>query len=859
MEDSLLKIYRKVQKQIEALASYQSQKDTLQALKALHLIVTGFQSAAAKETGLSQKISLERKIKEYSAFRRTTFKSLSENDIDLISVCENLILSAKREEESGKFDLALDDYLSALDFLEILLIETKTNSQLKTITNMIKGALFSAENLKKQISEKPLKEITNTLSSVSITKTPQDICHRKLPDDELSVIMNTSYVNGLVVLPWDIKDSICYSESEKSFHDPDGKIKLSELQENSFGSWQRVSSVFKDNLVFFPRCSTNIVQDIVTDCSVVVSLIVCIENVNRFDKPVEIDDYVPVSLSGKLMCTYSTDNSLWVPLVEKAIKDQTWNRILDGFTSGNLLVTIATGEIGRPDRESLGLVSSHAYAVLDIIELDGTRLLKVKNPWSHVSWKGTCSIFDDNFWSKDTSKTLDFKSCKADSEIGIFWIDFNSVLKHFEAIHLNWDPHLFLFNDVIHFQWKFDSSSDGLKKNESLDISNSPQFCLAVKNRSRKTNVWVLLSKHSSTIESNNDYLALHVYKNENSLVRKNSIDLSPRDENSDLMNLNRFRILEASQPYVTTDYINSSRLLLRFEVQENDSGVYSIVASQRNQIQDLNFSLFVFSESEFELNKIPEYSYSECINSSWTNNLAGGNSASPEYLNNPQFSLVISDNLASPSDLCGYVSLTTSYKFPIQIRIFKSGYLISTVSSVNTVSHSGNYRTYYCTAKLDGSQEQAYTILVSTFEPLMFGPFKLSVKLNKKFSLNILSREGAGMRHKVIMGECYSVNVSFPTIITARIYTTGDTPKQSVNLSLFIANENEEPVGHPAVSTGPYIDSPQGAVINKTLLKPQKYGYIMYPSIWENDISCKYTIDFYSEFPVEIESRSIE
>ena len=56
--------------------------------------------------------------------------------------------------------------------------------------------------------------------------------------------------------------------------------------------------------------------------------------------------------------------------------------------NGKALLTIATGDIGEAEAERAGLVPTHAYAVLDMREIRGKRLLKLKNPWSRVSWRG---------------------------------------------------------------------------------------------------------------------------------------------------------------------------------------------------------------------------------------------------------------------------------------------------------------------------------------------------------------------------------------------------------------------------------------------------------------------------------------
>ena len=58
-----------------------------------------------------------------------------------------------------------------------------------------------------------------------------------------------------------------------------------------------------------------------------------------------------------------------------------------------VLITLRTGTI--PDEDAIGLVGTHAYAVLEVFKTSsGKRMLLIKNPWGHFSWKGKYS-FDD--------------------------------------------------------------------------------------------------------------------------------------------------------------------------------------------------------------------------------------------------------------------------------------------------------------------------------------------------------------------------------------------------------------------------------------------------------------------------------
>jgi len=43
---------------------------------------------------------------------------------------------------------------------------------------------------------------------------------------------------------------------------------------------------------------------------------------------------------------------------------------------------------GKENTTDLGIVGSHAYSVLDVAEIDGTKLIQLANPWGGTEWKG---------------------------------------------------------------------------------------------------------------------------------------------------------------------------------------------------------------------------------------------------------------------------------------------------------------------------------------------------------------------------------------------------------------------------------------------------------------------------------------
>ena len=51
---------------------------------------------------------------------------------------------------------------------------------------------------------------------------------------------------------------------------------------------------------------------------------------------------------------------------------------------------MGTGKISNRTERAIGLAGEHDYAVLDMREVDGQKLMLVKNPWCEgMSWKGS--------------------------------------------------------------------------------------------------------------------------------------------------------------------------------------------------------------------------------------------------------------------------------------------------------------------------------------------------------------------------------------------------------------------------------------------------------------------------------------
>lgn len=73
------------------------------------------------------------------------------------------------------------------------------------------------------------------------------------------------------------------------------------------------------------------------------------------------------------------------------------------------------------------MVSTHAFAVMNMVEVNGVKLLMLKNPWSHKEWKGNYSENDTAHWTPELQNILNYDP-KVEKTIdnGVFWVRINS-------------------------------------------------------------------------------------------------------------------------------------------------------------------------------------------------------------------------------------------------------------------------------------------------------------------------------------------------------------------------------------------------------------------------------------------------
>ncbi|OQR80787.1 calpain-like protease [Achlya hypogyna] len=617
---------------------------------------------------------------------------------------------------------------------------------------------------------------------------------------------------------------------------------------------------------------------------------------NGVPRKVVVDDCLPLGYNGALLCSCTTtSNELWVSIIEKAYlkvnggydfpgsnsgidlfaltgwipeslsfveaggasSDVIWQRLISAYNFGDCLITIATGDMAVDVAKRVGLVPSHAYAVLNVVETaSGVRLLQVKNPWNRKRWKGPYSVDDAVHWTPALQAEVGFDLAAARSakDDGLFWIDFGSVERHFNALFLNWNPELFRHRYTIHKHWPVEMGP----ANDTYNLGYNPQFLLTLPNAARRTkscSVWILLSRHVTAVETPEavqQFLTLHVYRQAT-------------------------RVYHPNFAFVRGTYSNNPHCLTCLDVDLSADGptTFVLVASQYEKLTALDYTISVFSTDEpFELTAAPEPPpHAQVVRDQWAGTTAGGCPKYGSFLHNPQYQVVITDTLTDV-----LVTLEAPVQYPINLRLIRDGQRVGAVSKKTLVAQSGEYRPGFCYLAVTGLPAGEYTLVPSTFEPHCIGAFVLSVAASAPhFHVYTLPPEGHGLLEFLVSGKwnmaagtavgcsnfgryllnpTYLLHVPAPTRLFVRLRPTR-TPAPSLNVSLFPCSASGQlgDAANPTTATlssgaGCYTNSASGA---RTPLAPIATGfYLVIPSTFE-PVQADFDLVVYADSPVTL------
>ncbi|CAJ0586379.1 unnamed protein product, partial [Mesorhabditis spiculigera] len=198
---------------------------------------------------------------------------------------------------------------------------------------------------------------------------------------------------------------------------------------------------------------------------------VCVDGEWRI---ITVDDFFPCRPENRALAfANGRKNQLWIPLLEKALAkalgsyaklragrtieglsmltgascevihleeedacpDTIWVTLLSSREAGYVMgCSCGAGNRRANDAEykKKGLLTRHAYSILDVRQEGTTRLLRLRNPWGNFVWKGEWS----DQWSGWPASMKARLLPTNEPNSGTFWISFSDFMAHFDAVDI---------------------------------------------------------------------------------------------------------------------------------------------------------------------------------------------------------------------------------------------------------------------------------------------------------------------------------------------------------------------------------------------------------------------------------------
>jgi len=123
-----------------------------------------------------------------------------------------------------------------------------------------------------------------------------------------------------------------------------------------------------------------------------------------------------------------TGGPCFIGKVAEQSDDEIWSTLSHHDRLDHVMCCSVADVPNRDLEKEVGLIEKHAYALLDVREYRGNKLLHVRNPWGKTEWKGKWGDSDSESWTADAKRVLHY----VDADDGSFWIAYEDWKRFFE-------------------------------------------------------------------------------------------------------------------------------------------------------------------------------------------------------------------------------------------------------------------------------------------------------------------------------------------------------------------------------------------------------------------------------------------
>ncbi|CCA71341.1 hypothetical protein PIIN_05280 [Serendipita indica DSM 11827] len=714
------------------------------------------------------------------------------------------------------------------------------------------------------------------------------------PEEQQAVLESSSIVNGVVCPLW-------------KGYTPSLSVKEDDRTAVEWGLEPGDRWVSKDK-VFGPNCPMldlnmlpyELVQSVVSNCSVVASIIVCWQHhlihgsslildrlfpqaegdslrrpiessngryaykmfLNGVERKVIIDDRMP--LRGDLvMSVRSTRRScLWPSLVEKAYLKINGGYGFKGSDSGVDLRALIGWIPDSYDLQSTAFEREKTWSRISTAFRQGNVLVTfgtAKEIPSHASrplipfHAYACIGLEDNEDRMVTIvnpwRSIDANDAHRSEEAfwRIPWDDLSAQACPPSASEMNCP------SACLHHlrKWKIARSpGDGIL---------NQQIRIAIDAVTPKTDIWALLSRHTYAQAETELYSALHAFEEDGAEITFN----------------------KAENLTFTGHYLNSPHCLLKMTCSDDTKRI-SLIASlsfpnEADIRDDVPYTLSIMSHAPLEFDTRPPPNMVKQIISYEFNSLySGGNLLYPTYFDNPQWTLKVPAGPSSSSGKQSAVRLqfhaTASKDIPLNIKVYRSAEKrVNDVTEGTVVFDSGTY-SYGIACGQVSLLPGNYVVVLSNYVATQHGKGTLEISSERSVELQRAPAEGAGMHTSSLHGNWmpetaaggpshgrywrnpqYEMFLSRSAEVCARLQVTQTRAGAlylPINLSLFQYQETSPPT--EVATSGPYRESRYGVRLSRRRLAAGRY--LLVPSTHSPGIQGLFEVSVWSDSPISVQ-----